>query len=264
MAEPHRSTRPLGPVEVLERFANGAHLVRIADGCRRGEVCVVASDVRLEVVTDRSCGWRPPTAGAQGRARELLATRCTERQRATYERTGTFWVLTPVAWVRLGTLYDLRVRTMRSPWTQRATCVVTERFDERPIDDLWTELLGWLAVDPAGFLRIGNPQPCAQVGRPPARRAELESWLRAGRDRWRALRAAGFELDAAHLAFELARALHVAGRPRWAADLAARAWQQVLDEASRFPDDAGAVVAAHEPIRSLAAALAAPAHAGGV
>jgi hypothetical protein len=250
-AAPAPTRAGLGRVELLEAFRNGARLVRVLDGPRRGEVVLAAGDVALEVVADVAVGGAP-SAEARARARALLTSLLSERQRDRLERTGTFWVVTPVALVRLGALYDLRVRTRRAPLVERSTCVVTDRFSERPVDDLWTELLAWLAVDPAGFLRVGNPQPCRDQVRAPARRAEVGPWLVRQRERWRSLRADGFEIEAAHLAFEIAHSLERAGLRSWALPFAERAWRQICDEADRFPDDADALRSWHGRLRSIA------------
>lgn len=245
----------LGPVELLEVFRNGSRLVRVCDGRRRGELVVVSGSIDLTVAQDWCDPGVVPDAAANYRARELLETRLSERQRDRLQRTGTFWVFTRRSWVRLGTLYDLRVRSSRTPWVERSTCVVTEDFHRRPVDDLWSELLAWLAVDPGGFLRIGNPQPCRTLPPVPSSRSGLLQWLKAGRDQWRALRHAGLETESAHLAFELAVQLRRAGRVSWAAPYAQRAWDQISTEADRF-DDAQHVRDAHGALRELAYELA--------
>jgi hypothetical protein len=240
----------LGPVELLEAFGNGSRLVRILEGPRRGELVLAAGSVVLEVAADDRCIEPRVTAGAQQRARMLLRSQLSTRQLDRLDRTGTFWVCTPVALVRLGTLYDLRVRTRRAPLVERSTCVVTDGFQRRPIDDLWAELLAWLAVDVRGFLTVGNPQPCRAPLRAPARRGELVPWLERVRERWRAQRASGHEMEAVHLAFEIADALRRAGRDRWADEYRERAWRQLCDEARRFPEDAQQLLDAHAPLRS--------------
>lgn len=196
-----------------------------------------------------------PRSPAEARARELLVSLLTPRQVHRLEATGTWWVFTPLAWIRLGILYDIRVRTRRAPSVERSTCVVTEGFALRPLDDMWCELVAWLAIDPTSFLRVGNPQPCRDRVKVPTLQRDLESWLGCQRQRWRSLRDTGLETESAHLAYEVSVALLRSGRPHWAEPYAQKAADQIEAEAWLFPSDATDFLDEHRPILRLAEEL---------
>jgi hypothetical protein len=93
---------------------------------------------------------------ADARARELLRSLLRPSEHDQWERTGSFWVHTDAGWFRFGTLYDIRYRAPRWPWVERSICVVTEGFEQRPLPDLWAELVVTARAAPTRLTGVAN------------------------------------------------------------------------------------------------------------
>ena len=98
--------------------------------------------------------WSGPSPGVAARARALLESLLDPSQRSDFRTNGGFWVDTPRGPVRLGRLYHLVHRPLDEPGIERILCVVPDRHAELPIDDIWSNLLLVLAVEPDVFFRV--------------------------------------------------------------------------------------------------------------
>jgi len=221
--------------ELLESLGPAGKLVRLLDGPGAGQVAVVTAaladqfDISPPVALHRGA----PSPAAVARADGLLRSLLTPRQAQEWAALGRFWVPSDAGWFQLGRLYDIRHRPRRWPWVERAICVVSEGYEQRPVADLWAELVVTVAADPEQLVAVANWRAEA-AHRPPRapHRAAVEPWLRDVRRRWRQLRHEGAELDAAFLAGGTAVRLAQLGRQRWAAHYADAA-DAILNELTR-------------------------------
>jgi len=200
---------------------------------------------------------RPPMdlGPADRRARELLGSLLRPSEQEQWARTGAFWVHTDPGWFRFGTLYDIRFRAARWPWVERSICVVTEGFEQRPLPDLWAELVVTARADPARLTGVANfraeaPARLPGSGDPLVLRRALDQ-IRA---QHRSLVERGHDLDAAYLAFDTAKRLSRTCRPRWAAPFESAAVSRIRRVAARHPAEQARLEAAHAAILGAAAA----------
>jgi hypothetical protein len=190
-----------------------------------------------------------PSPAALARADGLLASLLRPVELESWRATGSFWVHTEPGWFRFGTLYDIRYRSARWPWVERSICVVTEGFDERPLPDLWAELVVVARAEPQRLAGVANFRGEAPARLPGATDPlVLRRALERIRDDHRALVAAGRDLDAAYLAHDTARRLARTCRPRWAEPFGRAAADRVRALAQRHPADADHLLAAHAAI----------------
>ena len=199
--------------------------------------------------------YDPPSLRAESRARELLASLLRPSQLDSWRRTGTFWLHAPQGWFRLGTLFDIRYRARRAPWVERSICVVTEGFEQRPLPDLWAELVVTARADPSRLTGVANfraeaPARLPGSGDPLVLRRALDQ-IRA---QHRSLVERGHDLDAAYLAFDTAKRLSRTCRPRWAAPFESAAVSRIRRVAARHPAERARLEAAHAAILETAAA----------
>jgi hypothetical protein len=208
-----------------------AGVPRAADGCAR---------------PSRPLGLFGP---ADRRARELLGSLLRPSEQEQWERTGSFWVHTEPGWFRFGTLYDIRFRSARWPWVERSICVVTEGFEQRPLADLWCELVVTARADPTRLTGVANFRAEAPARLPgssdPLVLRRAVDQIRA---QHRALVDRGYELDAAYLAFDTAKRLSRTCRPRWAAPFEAAAVSRIRRLAARHPAERERLEEAHAAI----------------
>lgn len=202
-------------------------------------------------------------AGAEARSRELLASLLLPSELDQWRANATFWVHTSEGWFRFGTLYDIRFRARRWPAVERSICVITEGFDQRPLPDLWAELVVTARARPQALAGTANfrgeaPARAPGAGDPVA----LRRWLQTQRDAYRRLRTRGAHLDAAYLAFDTAHRTRRSCRPMWARPFASTAAEVVRDVAARHPDERARLDAAHRPIYELVEALRCPPPSG--
>jgi hypothetical protein len=97
---------------------------------------------------------RPDARAAAQRAEGLLCSLLDPLQRADWDANAAFWVETPRGPVRLGHLYSLIHRPHDRPDQELILCVVPHAHRERPIADVWSNLLLVLAVEPEEFFRV--------------------------------------------------------------------------------------------------------------
>ena len=172
------------------------------------------------------------------RARELLGSLLRASELEQWERTGSFWVHTEPGWFRFGTLYDIRFRAARWPWVERSICVVTEGFEQRPLPDLWSELVVTARAEPARLTGIANFRAEAPARLPGSTDpVVLRRALDQIRAQHRSLVDRGHDLDAAYLAFDTAKRLARTCRPRWAAPFEDAAVSRIRRVAARHPDE---------------------------
>lgn len=186
---------------------------------------------------------------ADTRARALLSSLLRPSELGQWRRTGSFWVHTDPGWFRFGTLYDIRYRAARWPWVERSICVVTEGFEQRPLPDLWAELVVTARARPEALTGVANfraeaPARLAGATDPLLLRRAVEQL----RDQHLALLDRGQELDAAYLAFDTGRRLARTCRPRWAAPFQRAAVARIRSFAARHPDERARLEAAHAAI----------------
>jgi hypothetical protein len=166
-----------------------------------------------------------------------------------WARTGCFWVHTDAGWFRFGTLYDIRYRAPRWPWVERSICVVTEGFEERPLPDLWAELVVTARAAPDRLTGVANFRAEAPARLPGATDPlVLRRALEAVRAQHRWLVRRGLDLDAAYLAFDTGRRLARTCRPGWAAPFERSAAERIRDYAARHPSERDRLEAAHAVI----------------
>ena len=169
------------------------------------------------------------------RAGELLASFLRPSELEQWERSGSFWVHTEPGWFRFGTLYDIRYRAARWPWVER-----------RPIADLWAELVVTARACPTALTGVANFR-----GEAPARLAGasdpvlLRRTLEQAKGRYRSLRRAGRDLDAAYLAYDTAQRVARSTRPAWARPFGRAAGEQIRAFAARHPGERARLEAAH-------------------
>ena len=186
---------------------------------------------------------------AEARARELLRSLLRPSEHDQWERTGSFWVHTDAGWFRFGTLYDIRYRAPRWPWVERSICVVTEGFEQRPLPDLWAELLVTARAEPTRLTGVANFRAEAPARIPGATDPlVLRRSLDATRAQHRALVRRGLDLDAAYLAFDTGRRLARTCRPRWARPFERSAVAGIAAFAARHPDERERLESAHAVI----------------
>lgn len=156
----------LPALELLDELPGRGLLVRVAAGPCAGHVVLVVSGPppapsaarRRPSPSNRS--QRPQrvsaarSARSQAVAEDLLWSLLDPAQRQSWTRFGVFWVDTPRGKVRLGRLYDLRVRSPRGP--ERSICVVPADHATLPAADVWSNLLLALRHDPDRFFRVAN------------------------------------------------------------------------------------------------------------
>lgn len=187
-----------------------------------------------------------PRTAAEARAGELLASFLRPSELEQWERSGSFWVHTEPGWFRFGTLYDIRYRAARWPWVERSICVVTEDFEHRPIADLWAELVVTARARPTALTGAANFRGEAPARLPGASDPVLlRRSLEQVKGRYRTLRAAGRDLDAAYLAYDTAQRLARSARPAWARPFGRAAGEQIRAFAARHPDERTRLEAAH-------------------
>jgi hypothetical protein len=186
---------------------------------------------------------------AAARAEELLGSLLRPSEQEQWQRTRTFWVHTPTGWFRFGTLYDIRYRAARWPWVERSICVVTEGFEERPLADLWAELVVVARADPAALADAANFRAEAPARLPGAADPLV---LRRAVDQvkvqYRTLRDAGRELDAGYLAYDTAQRLTRSCRPGWAAAFGRSACTRIRSVAREHPAETARLEAAHSVV----------------
>ena len=242
-------------VDLLEDLGPAGCLVRLADGTHAGaEVVVPAEHLGRVAVRDE----RPPPLhrqrpdpAAETRAEALLASVLRPSQRHQRAVAGTFWVHNRHGWYRLGALYDLRVRAARRPWVERSVCVVSEGYAQRPVADLWAELVVVLAADPTRVTAVANWNGEDRPRPPATDRVGVTRWLEQVRSEFHRRRAEGDELHAAYLAYDVAHRLELTDRPRWARPYAVRAAELVDAWAARWPDERHQLLDAHEALLAL-------------
>jgi hypothetical protein len=189
------------------------------------------------------------TLAADTRARSLLRSLLRPSEVDQWERTGAFWVHTEPGWFRFGTLYDIRFRAARWPWVERSICVVTEGFEQRPLPDLWAELVVTARADPAALTGVANFRAEAPARLPGATDPlVLRRAVEQLRDQHRALLRSGRELDAAYLAYDTGRRLARTCRPRWAAPFEHAAVTRIRGFAARHPGERDRIERAHAAI----------------
>jgi hypothetical protein len=197
------------------------------------------------------------TLAADTRARGLLRSLLRPSELEQWERTGSFWVHTDPGWFRFGTLYDIRYRAARWPWVERSICVVTEGFEQRPLPDLWAELVVTARAEPATLADAANFRAEAPARLPGATDPlVLRRAVDQLRQQHRTLVRSGRELDAAYLAHDTGRRLARTCRPRWAAPFERAAVDRIRTFAARYPGERDRIEAAHAVI--LGATVAAP------
>ena len=242
-------------VALLEDLGPVGHLVRLVDGAHAGAEVVIPSShlARVQVRDERAAPLhrRRATPEAKRRAEELLRSTLRESQRHQRATAGTFWVHNRHGWFRLGALYDVRVRSARRPWVERSVCVVSEGYEARPVADLWAELVVVLGADPTRVTAAANWMGEDRPRAPCEDRAGLTRWLACQRDEFHLRRAAGDELHAAYLAYDVAQRLRLAGRRRWALHYARRAAEVIDAWAARWPDEHAGLLDAHRDLLAL-------------
>jgi hypothetical protein len=186
---------------------------------------------------------------ADERARSLLRSLLRPSELDQWERTGSFWVHTEPGWFRFGTLYDIRFRAARWPWVERSICVVTEGFEQRPLPDLWAELVVTARAAPTSLTGVANfraeaPARLRGADDPLALRRAVEQL----RDQHRALVRADRDLDAAYLAYDTGRRLARTCRPRWAEPFQQAAVARIRSFAARHPAERDRIEAAHAAV----------------
>lgn len=200
--------------------------------------------------------WSAFGPGPEARARSLLASVLRPSELEQWRRTASFWVHSPAGWFRFGTLYDIRFRSPRWPAVERSICVVTEGFEQRPLPDLWAELVVTARARPADLSAVANFRGEA-AARAPGERDPLvlRRWLEGQRVSFRRLRDRGNTLDAAYLAYDTAHRVRRSSRPAWAAPFANKAAELVLAHAAAHPAEQAHLDAAHRPLLDLATEL---------
>jgi hypothetical protein len=135
---------------------------------------------------------------------------------------------------------------------ERSICVVTEGFDERPLPDLWAELVVTARAAPDTLATTANFRGEAPARAPGERDpVVLRRWLATQRDAFQRLRRHGHHLDAAYLAFDTAHRTRRSSRPAWAEPFATAATDLVRAHAAAYPDEQPALERAHRPIVDL-------------
>lgn len=147
-----------GHLRVLERLGGGRTLYEVVGGPHAGAQVVGPDDPRTPAVAF----WqltRPEQQAAARRADELLESMLDDAQRVQRRRSrGAFWADSPMGWLRLGRLYDLRLRPVDRPAFEQAMCVVPVNWDPRrpavPVGDVWVNLLLMALHAPDEFRRV--------------------------------------------------------------------------------------------------------------
>lgn len=140
--------------EVLEELTDGRRRVRYVDGPLAGRT-VVFHVVRHPRTRSAVANRRPTVGQAGERAGELLTSLLSEEQRADWEERRRFRVETEYGTIELGRLHAMPYWAKAVPG-EFELCVVPERLDDLPEDDVWTNLLLALRADPRWFLTVAN------------------------------------------------------------------------------------------------------------
>ena len=153
-------------IAVLDDLGDGRTLVEIVGGAHDGDRVVVTHH-------HRGPGIRPLTWYLDGdevsapiqhalrspadKANELLESLLSVTQLKEWRSNQHFWVPTPYGSVELGTLFNLRFKSI-SGNAEFVLCVVPEVEDASvfPEADIWTNLLLMLRHDPDQFFRVAN------------------------------------------------------------------------------------------------------------
>lgn len=174
-----------GHLRVLERLGGGRTLYEVVAGPHAGAEVVGPDDPRAAAGEFWQMS-RPEQHAAARRAEELLDSLLDDRQREQRRALrGAFWVDGPLGWLRLGRLYDLRLRPVDRPSFEQAMCVVPVNWDPRqpavPVGDVWVNLLLMALHAPEEFRRVAivhrdtrrltaSGRPCDRCGSPFAAR----------------------------------------------------------------------------------------------
>lgn len=174
-----------GHLRALERLGGGRTLYEVIGGPHAGAQVVGPDDPRAPSYAFWQMS-RAEQREAERRAEELLDSLLDDRQREQRRALrGAFWVDGPLGWLRLGRLYDLRLRPAHRPEWEQAMCVVPLGWDERrpptPTADLWVNVLLMALHAPDEFRRVAivhrdtrrltaSGRPCDRCGSPFAAR----------------------------------------------------------------------------------------------
>jgi hypothetical protein len=136
----------------LDDIPGHGELVELVGGIYSGEVVLLVHEPPVPPLD------LAPGESLEGRmaARKLLESLLDGGQLAQWRRSGIFWVPTPFGRIRLGRVFDIRLR--RSGRDPIRICVVPERFEELPQEDIWVNLLLVLRSDPKHFFEVANWQ----------------------------------------------------------------------------------------------------------
>lgn len=147
-----------GHLRVLERLGGGRTLYEVMAGPHTGAEVVGPDDPRAAAGEYWQLSPTDQRSAAQ-RADDLLDSMLDETQRDQRRRLrGAFWVDTSVGWLRLGQLYDLRLRPRLKPCFEESMCVVPAGWHGRrppvPTGDVWVNLLLMALHAPEDFRRV--------------------------------------------------------------------------------------------------------------
>lgn len=172
-------------VRLVEDLGDGRCLYEMVEGEHAGAL-VVGPRHLPELRPGPGAGGRPrlrreywqldrrARREADRRAEDLLESFLDDDQRRHRRTTGHFWVDTALGWLRLGRMYDLRLRPTDHPNQEMAMCVVPAGWSTRrhstPPGDFWVNVLLAAVHQPEEFVRVAVVQwdllPLAPSGRP--------------------------------------------------------------------------------------------------